>query len=404
MLIIGAGASGLICAFSASQNGAKVTVLERNEKAGKKIYITGKGRCNVTNACTVEKFFENVPTNPKFLYGAIHTFDSSKLMALLESLGLKLKVERGERVFPQSDKASDVTNCLYRACLQNGVEFRFDTKVKSVKKVDDKFEVVTDNGVFFDDKVVLAMGGMSYPSTGSTGDGYAFAKSFSHTIIPPVAGLSALLADNTTPLSGLTLKNVTASVFDCERKIASEFGEMLFTHKGVSGPIILTISSLINRKNFDNLTLEIDLKPALDEKKLDERILRDFKDNTNKQIGNVLALLMPKALIPYVLESAEIPFSKQVNSIKKEERQKLIKAIKRLRFNLKGLYPIEEAIITSGGVSVKEINPKTMESKLVKGLYIVGELIDVDCFTGGFNLQVAFSTGYIAGMNASKNE
>ncbi len=404
MLVIGAGASGLMCAYSASINGGKVTVIERNEKAGKKIYITGKGRCNVTNACSIEKFFDNVPTNPKFLYGAIYTFSPTKLMEMLESLGLKLKVERGERVYPASDKASDVTNTLYRACLANGVDFRFDTRVLSIKKVENTFEVITDKGIFHDEKLVLAVGGASYPSTGSTGDGYDFAKSFTHTIIPPVAGLSALLADDTTPLAGLSLRNVTATVLDGNKKIASEFGEMLFTHKGVSGPIILTISSLINRKNFDNLSLQIDLKPALDEKKLDDRLLRDFKDNSNKQIGNVLSLLMPKALIPYVLRSADLSFDKQVNSIKKEERNRLLFAVKHLSFNLTGLYPIEEAIITSGGVSVKEINPKTMESRLIKNLYIVGELLDVDCFTGGFNLQVAFSTGYIAGLYASKTE
>lgn len=404
MIIIGAGASGLMCALSASQNGAKVTVLERNEKAGKKIYITGKGRCNVTNACSVEKFFENVPTNPKFLYGAIHTFDSRKLMEFLENLGLKLKIERGERVFPESDKASDVTNCLLKACISKGVEFKFDTKVLSVKKYDDLFEVKTNNGIFHDEKVVIATGGVSYPSTGSTGDGYAFAKSLSHTIVEPVPALSALNAIGTTPLSGLTLKNVTATIFEGEKKIASEFGEMLFTHKGVSGPIILTMSSLVNRKNFENLTLQINLKPALDEKKLDERILRDFKENANKQIGNVLPLLMPKALIPFVLNEGKIDFSKQVNSITKEERQRLVKAIQRLPFKLTGLSPIEEAIVTSGGVNVKEVNPKTMESKLVKGLYFVGELLDVDCFTGGFNLQVAFSTGYIAGIYASRND
>lgn len=404
MLVIGAGASGLMCAYSASLNGGKVVVLERNEKAGKKIYITGKGRCNVTNACPVEKFFENVPTNPKFLYGAINTFGPSQLMELLENLGLKLKVERGERVYPLSDKASDVTNTLYKACLENNVEFKFNTKVLSIKKKDDLFEVKTDNGIYYDDKLVLAVGGKSYPSTGSTGDGYSFAESFSHTVVPPVAGLSALTADNTTSLTGLSLKNVTATVFEGDKKVVSEFGEMLFTHKGVSGPIILTISSIINRKDFSKLSLQIDLKPALDEKKLDDRLLRDFKENNNKQIGNVLSMLMPKALIPYVLKSANISFDKQVNSIKKEERARLLFAVKHLTFNLTGLYPIEEAIITSGGVSVKEINPKTMESKLIKGLYVVGELLDVDCFTGGFNLQVAFSTGYIAGLNASKSE
>lgn len=403
MLVIGAGAAGLMCAYKASLDGARVTVLERNEKAGKKIYITGKGRCNVTNACSVEKFFDNVCSNPKFLYGAIHTFSSKDLMSLLNSLGLKVKVERGERVFPESDKASDVTNCLYKACLNNGVIFQFNTTVLNTKHNGKNFEVSTDKGLFVDDTLVIAVGGKSYSVTGSKGDGYAFAKSFGHSIIEPVAALSAILADNTKPLAGLSLKNVTATVYENGKKIYSEFGEMLFTHQGISGPIILTLSSLINRKCFDNLSFEIDLKPALDDKKLSDRLLRDFAENKNKQICNVLALLMPKALIEYVLRESKISGDKQVNSITKEERNRLVGAVKHLTFKIQGLYPIDEAIVTAGGVSVKEINPKTMESRLCKGLYFAGEVLDVDCFTGGFNLQTAFSTGFIAGMYGAKN-
>lgn len=403
MLVIGAGAAGLMCAYKASLDGARVTVLERNEKAGKKIYITGKGRCNVTNACSVEKFFDNVCSNPKFLYGAIHTFSSKDLMSLLNSLGLKLKVERGERVFPESDKASDVTNCLYKACLNNGVIFQFNTTVLNTKHNGKNFEVSTDKGLFVDDTLVIAVGGKSYPVTGSKGDGYAFAKSFGHSIIEPVAALSAFLADNTKPLAGLSLKNVTATVYENGKKIYSEFGEMLFTHQGISGPIILTLSSLINRKDFDRLSFEIDLKPALDDKKLSDRLLRDFSENKNKQICNVLGLLMPKALIEYVLRESKISGDKQVNSITKEERNRLVGAVKHLTFKIQGLYPIDEAIVTAGGVSVKEINPKTMESRLCKGLYFAGEVLDVDCFTGGFNLQTAFSTGFIAGMYGAKN-
>lgn len=403
MLVIGAGAAGLMCAYKASLDGARVTVLERNEKAGKKIYITGKGRCNVTNACSVEKFFDNVCSNPKFLYGAIHTFSSKDLMSLLNSLGLKLKVERGERVFPESDKASDVTNCLYKACLNNGVIFQFNTTVLNTKHNGKNFEVSTDKGLFVDDTLVIAVGGKSYSVTGSKGDGYAFAKSFGHSIIEPVAALSAILADNTKPLAGLSLKNVTATVYENGKKIYSEFGEMLFTHQGISGPIILTLSSLINRKDFDRLSFEIDLKPALDDKKLSDRILRDFSENKNKQICNVLGLLMPKALIEYVLRESKISGDKQVNSITKEERNRLVGAVKHLTFKIQGLYPIDEAIVTAGGVSVKEINPKTMESRLCKGLYFAGEVLDVDCFTGGFNLQTAFSTGFIAGMYGAKN-
>lgn len=403
MLVIGAGAAGLMCAYKASLDGARVTVLERNEKAGKKIYITGKGRCNVTNACSVEKFFDNVCSNPKFLYGAIHTFSSKDLMSLLNSLGLKLKVERGERVFPESDKASDVTNCLYKACLNNGVIFQFNTTVLNTKHNGKTFEVSTDKGLFVDDTLVIAVGGKSYSVTGSKGDGYAFAKSFGHSIIEPVAALSALLADNTKPLAGLSLKNVTATVYENGKKIYSEFGEMLFTHQGISGPIILTLSSLINRKDFDRLSFEIDLKPALDDKKLSDRLLRDFAENKNKQICNVLGLLMPKALIEYVLRESKISGDKQVNSITKEERNRLVGAVKHLTFKIQGLYPIDEAIVTAGGVSVKEIIPKTMESRLCKGLYFAGEVLDVDCFTGGFNLQTAFSTGFIAGMYGAKN-
>lgn len=403
MLVIGAGAAGLMCAYKASLDGARVTVLERNEKAGKKIYITGKGRCNVTNACSVEKFFDNVCSNPKFLYGAIHTFSSKDLMSLLNSLGLKLKVERGERVFPESDKASDVTNCLYKACLNNGVIFQFNTTVLNTKHNGKNFEVSTDKGLFVDDSLVIAVGGKSYSVTGSKGDGYAFAKSFGHSIIEPVAALSAILADNTKPLAGLSLKNVTATVYENGKKIYSEFGEMLFTHQGISGPIILTLSSLINRKDFDRLSFEIDLKPALDDKKLSDRLLRDFAENKNKQICNVLGLLMPKALIEYVLRESKISGDKQVNSITKEERNRLVGAVKHLTFKIQGLYPIDEAIVTAGGVSVKEINPKTMESRLCKGLYFAGEVLDVDCFTGGFNLQTAFSTGFIAGMYGAKN-
>lgn len=402
MLVIGAGASGLMSAYSGSINNDEVTVIERNEKPGKKIYITGKGRCNVTNACSVDKFFTNVATNPKFLYGAVHTFSSADLMSLLEELGLKLKIERGERVFPVSDKASDVTNCLYKACLRNGVKFEFSTVVKKIEKLNDKFLVYTDKGVFEDNSVIIATGGKSYPSTGSTGDGYVFAKSFGHKIVEPISALSALYGRNTSDLAGLSLKNVTATILENNKKVASQFGEMLFTHEGVSGPIILTLSSLINRKNFDDLSLQIDLKPALDEKTLNDRILRDFAENQNKKIVNVLALLMPKALIPHCLQQSGINPEKAVNSITKEERTKLIGAIKHLTFDLIGLYPLQEAIVTAGGINVKEIDPKTMESKLVEGLYFAGEIIDVDCFTGGFNLQTAFSTGYIAGMYASK--
>lgn len=404
MLVIGAGASGLTCAVWGVLSGAKVILLDGNEKCGKKIYITGKGRCNVTNACSNKEFFENVVSNPKFLYSAINAYDSRKVMDFFTQNGVSLKIERGNRVFPESDKASDITHALERCFLRNGGELKLCEKVLAVEKSSKGFIVKTNKGEYISQTVVICTGGISYPSTGSNGDGYNFAHHFGHSIVEPVPALSALYAKDTYELAGLSLKNVSVSVLENGKKLCSDFGEMLFTHNGVSGPCILTLSSIINRKDINGLELQIDLKPALDEEKLDLRLLRDFSDNTNKTIANVLPLLMPKALIPIVLKRSDINGNTKINSITKEQRLCLVRTLKGLSFQLKSFAPIGEAIVTAGGISVKEINPRTMESKLVEGLFFAGEVIDVDCYTGGFNLQTAFSTGYIAGISASKRE
>lgn len=404
MLVIGAGASGLTCAVWGVLSGSKVILLDGNEKCGKKIYITGKGRCNVTNACLNKEFFENVVSNPKFLYSALNAYDSRKVMDFFTQNGVPLKIERGNRVFPESDKASDITHALEKCFLRNGGELKLGEKVLKVEKTGKGFIVKTNKGEYSSQTVVICTGGVSYPSTGSTGDGYNFARHFGHSIVNPVPALSALYAKDTYELAGLSLKNVSVSVFEKGKKLCSDFGEMLFTHNGVSGPCILTLSSNINRMDVNGLELQIDLKPALDEEKLDLRLLRDFSDNTNKTIANVLPLLMPKALIPIVLRRADINGNTKINSITKEQRLCLVRTIKGLSFPLKSFAPIGEAIVTAGGISVKEINPRTMESKLVEGLFFAGEIIDVDCYTGGFNLQTAFSTGYIAGISASKKE
>ena len=403
MLVIGGGAAGLMAAVAALQNGGKVVLLERNEKAGKKIYISGKGRCNLTNVAEKEEFFKNVPTNPKFLYSAVNLFDSEKVRAFFIENRVPLKVERGGRVFPESDKASDVTAALVKKITSLGGKIVYDERVESVEKEGDEFIVKTKNNEYRDFSVVVATGGVSYPSTGSTGDGYAIAERFGHSIVEPKPALSALLADTPSSLSGLSLKNVELKISGKGKTLFKDFGEMLFTLNGVSGPIVLTASSVVN-KYEGNMTLSVDLKAALDYETLEKRVLRDFKENINKSISNTLPSLLPKSLIKVVLEKSDIDPEKKVNSITKEERRRLIETLKGLTFNIRGFAPIEQAIVTSGGVNVKEINPKTMESKLVKGLYFAGEVIDYDCFTGGFNIQSAFSTGYAAGTYASQND
>lgn len=398
-IVIGGGPAGLISAYFRAVRGEDVYLIEKNEKPGKKLYITGKGRCNVTNDCDVDEFLSNVVTNAKFLNGAIRRFPPEKFMEFLSGK-TKLKTERGNRVFPLSDKASDVTKCLCSYAEEAGAEIKLNEKVLSINASDGKIvSVVTDKATYPCDNVIVCTGGLSYPSTGSTGDGYAFAKSFGHTIISPVAALSGvnLKGDFYKNLQGLSLKNVAISVINGKKKVYSDFGEMLFTHFGVSGPTIISASSFINRLNLRDVYISLDLKPALTEEQLDARVLRDFEKYKNKAIKNSLYDLLPKAMIPVIIKAAGINGDIKNNELKAENRRKIVAAIKDFRMYPHSLRDLNEAIVTSGGVSVKEIDPKTMESKLVKGLFFAGEVIDADALTGGFNITIAACTAYSAG-------
>ena len=398
--VIGAGAAGLMAAYAAASNGNDVTVFEKNEKCGKKIYITGKGRCNLTHECLPDEFLSNVVNNAKFLTGSIYAFSPEKTVNFFEDGGLALKTERGARVFPVSDKASDVTKTLEKYCKNVGVKFKFKEKTLKINILNSTIsDIVTVKGKYLFDKAIVCTGGLSYPSTGSDGDGYEFAKAAGHKIVTPKQSLCGLNIKGGfyKQLQGVTLKNVTLSVYFNGKLLRSFFGEMLFTHFGISGPIVLSASSYINRLDLNLVKLSVDLKPALDSDVLDKRILRDFDEFKNKDIANCLKNLLPTAFIPVILERCSIASVKKVNAITKTERQSLLTSIKNFDMLVSGLRGFEEAIITSGGVDVKEINPKTMESKLVKGLYFCGEVLDVDALTGGFNLQIAFSTGYAAG-------
>lgn len=399
--VIGGGASGMLASGIASKFNQDVTLFEKNEKLGKKIYITGKGRCNVTNDTDVADFLKQVVSNSKFLMSSLYTFTPQDLMSLIENEGIKLKVERGNRVFPESDKSSDIIKALERFIRRNGVNIQLNTNVNSVKKVGDKFIVDTTKGEFVYDKVIIATGGISYKSTGSTGDGYRIAKSFNHTIIDQVAGLVPILLNDSfiKQIEGISLKNVTLSAYNGNKLVSQEFGEMLFTRGGISGPIVLTTSSLINRIPKNNVKLVLDFKPALTEEMLDNRLIREFSDNQNKNLINVINGLLPKSLVAVFLIVAGINGHTKINSVTKEIRHKIIQYLKNFPLSFDRLDTIDNAVITAGGVKTTEINPKTMESKLVKGLYFAGEVIDVDAFTGGYNLQIAFSTGYIAGLN-----
>lgn len=400
--VIGAGAAGLMAAYAAAKNGNDVTVFEKNEKSGKKIYITGKGRCNVTHECLPEEFLLNVVNNPKFLTSAIYGFSPESTMRFFEDGGLRLKTERGARVFPVSDKASDVTKCLETYCKNCGVIFKFNEKVAKISILNSTLsDITTTKGIYNFDKVIICTGGLSYPLTGSTGDGYEFAKAAGHNVTDLRAGLCGLnlKGEFYKSLQGLTLKNVNLTVYYQGKKLKELFGELLFTHFGVSGPIVLSTSSLINRLDLKNVKLSLDLKPALSSEQLDIRILRDFEAYKNKSISNCLKELLPSALISEVLERSGIPQDKKVNSVSKSERLSLLTILKSFDMLVSSLRGFDEAIITSGGVDVKQINPKTMESKLVNGLYFCGEVLDVDALTGGFNLQIAFSTGYAAGKS-----
>ena len=404
IVIIGGGASGMLASSMISKNN-KVILVEKNEKLGKKLYITGKGRCNVTNDCTPREFLENVVTNAKFMQSAIYGFTSEDTMAFLEENGLSLVVERGNRVFPKSNKSSDVIKTLSNALLKNGVEVRLNTVVESVKKTGDTFIVATSNGDIECDAVVVATGGVSYPLTGSTGDGYKFAKSFSLDIVRPKASLCPIrVAEQNIAkeLEGLSLKNVDVSVIKDGKKIVGEFGEMIFTAFGVSGPTILSISANINKIDLNNTKISIDLKPALTYEELDKRVLSDFKLFSNKEFKNALSDLLPKKLIPVIVRLSGIKEDTKVNVISAKNRKNLVHLLKHFDFSVKSLAPIEEAVVTSGGVNVKEINPKTFESKKVRNLYFIGEVVDVDAYTGGFNLQIAWSSAVAAARALSR--
>ncbi|MDD4839064.1 MAG: NAD(P)/FAD-dependent oxidoreductase [Clostridia bacterium] len=398
--VVGGGAGGMLASIIAARQGAQVVLFEKNEKLGKKIYITGKGRCNLTNLCSPDEFLKNVISNPKFLFSAIHKFTSQDCFDFFENLGLPLIVERGNRVFPASQKSSDVTKALSLEMKHLGVEVRLESEVSAIVKTVEGFNLKVNDEKLNFHKVIVSTGGLSYPSTGSTGDGMKFAKTLGHKLIETKQALVQLLTEeDVSSLEGLSLKNVALTALSNGKKVSSEFGEMLFTRNGLSGPIAITTSSRINR--LYNVRLSLDLKPALDEQTLDARLLREFKDAQNCKLQNVMYKLMPSRLVDFVLKSAKLDGDKAVNIVSREERMQLLSTLKGLKFRLKKLGSFDEAVVTSGGVSVSDLKP-TMESRLHEGLYFVGETVDVDALTGGFNLQIAFSTAFAAAMDATK--
>ena len=433
VIVIGGGPAGMLAAISSAQKGNKVTILEKMNMLGKKLLITGKGRCNITSSIPIDEFIKNIPGNGMFMYSSFNNFSNTDIIQMLENEGVKTKVERGNRVFPVSDKSQDVRQALIRILKRLDVKVILNAKVEEILVTSEKIEnnrekeekvnkivygvranIEGKNNDILADKIILATGGKSYPGTGSTGEGYEIAKKLGHTITNIKPSLVPLKARQGTSLEickqlqGLSLKNIAITFKDIKnnKKIYEDFGEMLFTHFGVSGPTILSATAhLLRYKNIENLMkegsveLNIDLKPALTLDKLDERILRDFNEEKNKAFKNSLDKLLPKKMIPVIIELSKINPDKKVNEITKKERNNLVQMLKKLEIKIDGFRPIEEAIITSGGINIKEINPKTMESKLVENLYFAGEIIDVDAYTGGFNLQIAYSTGYTAGLN-----
>lgn len=407
VIVVGGGAAGMFAAIVAAKNGHQVTLYEKNEKLGKKIFITGKGRCNITNAADMEELFDAVVTNSKFLYSSFYGYTNQNVIDFFEDAGVPVKIERGNRVFPISDHSSDVIRALEREMKKVGVKVCLNTEVKSVEAEKGKFDkiVLKDTTTQTADACIVATGGLSYRSTGSTGDGFRFAENVGHKVTQCFPSLVPMETKEPwiCELQGLSLRNVEAKILDGKKELYKDFGEMLFTHFGVSGPLIISASSYVGKKFMDKngqkkeLTLEIDLKPALTEEQLDQRVLRDFEENHNRQFKNAITKLFPTKLIPVMLELGGIDPEKKVNSIEKEERKQFVHLIKHFRMTLTGLRDYPEAIITKGGVNVKEIDPGTMESKLVKGLYFAGEVLDLDALTGGFNLQIAWSTGYAAG-------
>lgn len=403
--VIGGGPSGMMAAIAASENGADVTLFEKNEKLGKKLYISGKGRCNVTNNCSVRDFVLNVETNGKFLLGALNKLTPQDTVSFFENNGLTVKTERGNRVFPCSDKSSDVIKTLERVMRRLGVKICLNSAITDVTYKKNAFLLTNITDIISFDRVIIATGGLSYSATGSTGDGYRFAGELGHNVTALRPALCRIRCKDVAELEGLSLKNVAVSALSANGEvIAREFGEMLFAKDAVSGPVVLTLSSRINTVCLSGGKLTIDLKPALDFAKLDARLIRDFSERMNRDFINSLGDLLPERLIKEVARQSGIPFSKKVNQITAVERRRLAESIKNLSFTLTGLDDIEYGIVTAGGVDVKQVNPATMESKLIGGLFFCGETLDVDAFTGGYNIQIALSTGYVAGKSAAANQ
>ena len=402
ILVVGGGAAGMMAAGTAAGLGARVTLLEHNDRLGKKLYITGKGRCNVTNHCSAEEVLQNVPRNSRFLYSAMNAFPPERTVAFFEELGCPLKTERGNRVFPVSDKSASILDALRHWLKKTGVHVVTADVRELLQENGVVTGVRTDRGDYAAQRVILCTGGCSYPLTGSTGDGYRMAESAGHTIVPPRGSLVPLeeVGSDCHQMMGLSLRNVAVRLVNQKRKtVYEDFGELLFTHFGLSGPTILSASAHMNAK--DQYAVEIDLKPALDEKKLDERILRDFEKYQNRDVENALCDLLPRTMIPVVVRRMGVDPTEKVHSVTRQQRRALLETLKCFRVEIAGPRPVEEAIVTAGGVKVSEVNPKTMESKRLAGLYLAGELLDVDAYTGGFNLQIAWATGYAAGRAAA---
>ena len=415
IIVVGGGPAGMMAAITAAENGNDVTIIEKMPSFGRKLLITGKGRCNITSSLYMSEFIKNTPGNGRFLYSAFQNYTNKDIIEFLKRQGLEVKEERGNRIFPVTDKSIDVLNCFKKRIDELKIKYKLDTRVEKILiKSNEVLGVRTNKEIIQTDKIILATGGKSYPLTGSTGDGYKIAKDLGHvitTIKPSLVPLEVYEKEECKKLQGLSLRNVGIKIIDSERKklIYEDFGEMVFTHFGISGPIILSSSAHLARyKDIDYLlkkryvNLSIDLKPALTEEQLDDRILRDFKEFKNKQFKHSLDKLLPQKLIPLIIELSGIDENKRVNEITKTERKRLVQLLKCFTITIKAFRPVEEAIITSGGINVREINPKTMESKIIKGLYFAGEIIDVDAYTGGFNLQIAYSTGYTAGISVSE--
>ena len=405
-IVIGAGAAGCIAAGTVASLGRSVLLLDKNAKVGRKVLITGKGRCNVTNNCDARDFMRFIRINPRFMYSALSAFSPSDTMDFFESLGVELKTERGNRVFPVSDKAADITDALFKFIKKNKVDYRQETVVEILTKDGCVCGVKTQHGIYEANNVILATGGKSYPLTGSDGSGYKLAEKLGHSIVTPQPSLVPIVTREKwcEELQGLSLKNVTLKLFKngTSKPLFSELGEMLFTHFGVSGPLVLSASSCIDSAEISQYTLFIDMKPALDEKQLDLRIIRDLEKYSNRDLSNALVDLLPQRMIPVIIALSDIAPTTKANQITKAQRNALVTNLKALKVSPKAFRPIEEAIITSGGIATSEIDPKTMQSKLVSGLYFAGEIIDVDALTGGFNLQIAFSTGYLSATSIAQ--